>query len=351
MKKERDSNFELLRIIAMYMIVLIHANIFLGEFAAYEIAGKYNGVVNGISNTGVSLFILISGYFGVSFNIKKLTKLECKMIVYSLIVLAVSLLAYGNTMSGGDKLELLAKSLLPFSSRNHWFYSCYVLIVLFSEFIEKFISTLDRQNFRAFIVLMLCCFSILPTLLYFEIVQDNGKGLIQMFMMYMVGRYIRLYGEDFGEKHKKWVVGCFWMMWLVNYLSFKHPINIGGIYHTLSKDNSITNVMLAVSLFYIFKGIKLKSKVVNIVASYIFAVFAMNYLLINIAIDLIKARMPWITDQGPWGFWVIPVLSLIILALCILVGVIRDFLLGRVDDVIAEFVEKRLRKLESAIKG
>lgn len=73
MKAEiRNSNHELLRLIAMYMIVFIHANMYLGSFCTGEVRTLFNGVVNGICNIGVSCFILISGYYGVKFNIRKL---------------------------------------------------------------------------------------------------------------------------------------------------------------------------------------------------------------------------------------------------------------------------------------
>ncbi len=339
MAKERNSTYELLRLIAIFMIVMIHANMYLWDFAKGEVPLIFNGVVNGICNTGVSLFILISGYFGVSLNIKKLTKLECKMITYSVIVLALSLFLRGNIMSTGDKLELFVKAFLPFSSRNHWFYSCYVIIVLFSEFIGKFISILSKKSFLAFLGTMIFCFSILPSFLYFEIVPDNGKGIVQMFMVYMIGRFIRLYGENLGRLHKGTVVGCFVGAWVINVLSFEFPIRIGGIYHTLCKDNSITNMILAVSIFYLFKEKRLKSGVINKMASYIFAIFAMNYFLIDVVVEWIKDYLPQLTVFGELGFFLIPVISLVIMALCVLVGMIRDLILSRVDDIIADKVE------------
>nr|WP_297707374.1 acyltransferase [uncultured Butyrivibrio sp.] len=345
MGKERNSTYEFLRIIAILMIVLIHANIQLSVFATGEIPANYAGVINGICNTGVSLFILISGYFGVSFNVKKLTKLECKMITYSVIVLILSMVIYGSTMSTGDKLELVVKSFLPFSSRNHWFYSCYVIIVLFSGFIEKFIGTLNKKSFLAFIAIMMLCFSVLPTFLYFEIVPDNGKGLIQMFMVYMVGRYIRLYGDDFGRQHRRLIIGCFVGAWVINFISFEFPIQAGGIYHTLCKDNSITNMILAVSLFYIFKDVKMQSRFINKMASYVFAIFAMNYFLINVLVDWIKAYLPQLTELGAIGFVMIPVIAVIIMIVCVLVGIIRDLLLSGLDELISVKIEALFKRM------
>ena len=60
-KKQRDSNLEILRLLSMYMIVCIHANMFLGNFVSGRMWTFFNGLVNGICNTGVTCFILISG--------------------------------------------------------------------------------------------------------------------------------------------------------------------------------------------------------------------------------------------------------------------------------------------------
>ena len=81
----RNANHEMLRLIAIYMIVFIHANMYLGQFCQGASWSFFNGLVNGVCNTGVSCFILISGYYGVRFDIRKLVKMECMMITLSLL--------------------------------------------------------------------------------------------------------------------------------------------------------------------------------------------------------------------------------------------------------------------------
>lgn len=59
MKKERDSNMELLRIISMVMVVAIHAGF-------YEISSPWLRWPIVLANdAGVNCFVLISGYFGI----------------------------------------------------------------------------------------------------------------------------------------------------------------------------------------------------------------------------------------------------------------------------------------------
>ena len=141
------------------------------------------------------------------------------------------------------------------------------------------------------------------------------------------------------------IIGCFVGAWVINFIAFEFPIQVGGIYHTLCKDNSITNMILAVSLFYIFKDVKMQSKFINKMASYVFAIFSMNYFLINVLVDWIKTSLPQLTELGAIGFVMIPVIAVIITVVCVLVGIIRDLLLSRLDEVISVKVEALYKKL------
>lgn len=65
-------------------------------------------------------------------------------------------------------------------------------------------------------------------------------------------------------------------------------IQMGGIYHHLCKDNSITNIIMAVILFYMVKEWKFHSKVINKVAGCMFAVFALNNSLVKCMMEVLN---------------------------------------------------------------
>lgn len=331
-KTIRNSNHELLRIIAMYMIVFIHANMYLDNFCTGSSGVFFNGMVNGICNIGVTCFILISGYYGVRFDVKKLVKMECMMITYSLMETVVLYMVFPDQMQGAALLEQLVKSCLPFITRKYWFYSCYLCLFLLSGYIQKFIEYLKKEEFRRLVILLLILFSIMPALFYFELIPDNGKGLVQMLMVYMIGRYIRMYrdcsiGELIGKK-KAFLV--FILLWVLNGISHEFPIQLGGIYHHLCKDNSITNIIMAVLLFYFFKELKITSKVINQAAKYVFAVFALNNTLVSAAMELIEEK-GFKSPGGIWGFLILASVVLLVLAICLLIGMLREAVSGRLD--------------------
>lgn len=332
--KARNSNFELLRLVAMFMIIFIHANMYLPYFCTGGYYTFFNGLVNGICNVGVTLFILISGYFGIQFKIEKLVKMECMMISYSLLETLMLFWMMPEEMRGVVLLEQIIKSCFPFISRKYWFYSCYVCLMLFSGYIQKFIDILEQKKFKHFLLLLIVLFSVLPTLFYFELSPDNGKGLIQMIMIYLLGRYIRLYVN----RKLSWkAVVVLGICWLLNGISHEMPLRIGEVYHHLCKDNSVTNLIMAIILFLIFRNIKIESSKINRVSQYVFAVFALNN-------SMVRCVMKFITygDLECWnkrvGFAALFGIVSECFIVCLAVGAIRELVLGRMD-------RKLMRKL------
>lgn len=339
-KSARNSNFELLRILAMFMIVFIHANMYLFRFVSGSSAFFYNGMVNGICNIGVTCFMLISGYYGMKPDIGKFVRMECMMITYSLAETILLCVVTPDQMQGAALLEQLVKSFLPFITRKYWFYSCYVCLLFFSGYIQRFIEQLSKEAFQRLLLLLLVLFSVLPTMFYFEIIPDNGKGLVHMIMIYMIGRYIRMYRD---VKISAKAVILFVILWIVNGVSHEIPIQIGGIYHHLCKDNSITNLTMAVILFYLFKEVKLQSGSINRVAGSVFAVFALNDAVVSVVMKLLFDN-GFHGAKGTLGFMMLAGVVAAILAGCLLVGEVRRLLLDRCDSYLENLIACRIMR-------
>lgn len=343
-KPARNSNYELLRILAMFMIVFIHANMYLFQFVYGSSAVFFNGMVNGICNIGVTCFMLISGYYGMKFSLAKFVRMECMMITYSLAETVLLYVAAPQQLQGAALLEQLVKSLLPFITRKHWFYSCYICLLFFSGYIQKFIEHLKKEEFERLLCLMLILFSVLPTLFYFELIPDNGKGLVHMIMIYMIGRYIRMY-KDVRIPRKALIP--FIILWAINGVSHEIPIQIGGIYHHLCKDNSITNLTMAIILFYLFKEFRFQSGFINRAAGNVFAVFALNDTLVFVIMKVLGDN-GFHGAEGICGFMILVGIVAIILAGCLFIGEVRRLVLGRCDEYLSSLAE---RKLMSRIKS
>ena len=125
-KKERQSNLELLRIIAMFMVVIYHFAERMSGGVTFEPSQiTFNSIAVRIlasfGNTGNNLFVLVCGYFLVrsSFKLRHALRLWAEVFFYSALI-GVIFLACGRGLTG----RTLYLSFAPFLSLQYWFFTC-----------------------------------------------------------------------------------------------------------------------------------------------------------------------------------------------------------------------------------
>ena len=105
-KIQRDSNIELLRVVAMMMILTLHT-----RFEGIE--SVYDGVIDAnhisrfsfqaLSIVGVNLFVLISGYFGIKLKATGLINLLWQIVYIAVVCIFVR---YVMSKMGGGEFKL-----------------------------------------------------------------------------------------------------------------------------------------------------------------------------------------------------------------------------------------------------
>lgn len=141
LKKVRKSNFELLRILAMFLIVLFHG------FTHINVSSSLNPEYDTFSSNqlicfifgswgslGVGLFFLISAHFTVGhskFNAKKIFKLILMTIFWSLVL---GLLFEHSGIMQITKATIKGV-LAPFLG-SYWFITAYILLYIISPFLD-----------------------------------------------------------------------------------------------------------------------------------------------------------------------------------------------------------------------
>ena len=92
MAATRHSGLECLRIISIILIVSMH--ILGNTFHTSNLLNKeFILFVNTLGNTGVTLFILISGYFGIRFNTHKFFKMLVVVWFYSIVSYLIEIIS------------------------------------------------------------------------------------------------------------------------------------------------------------------------------------------------------------------------------------------------------------------
>lgn len=107
MKKVRQSNFELLRIVAMFMVMMLHVNFLaLGKPTMEEVNSatitSFVRILFEVWSVGcVDLFVLISGWFGIKANRKSLFTFIFQVVfVFYGVSAACLLFDHSNTIGG-----------------------------------------------------------------------------------------------------------------------------------------------------------------------------------------------------------------------------------------------------------
>lgn len=282
MAKLRSSNFELLRIIAMVLIIFHHFSVHGGfEFDMGSITLNQLWVQFIIfgGKVGVNVFMLITGYFMINsdkLSIKKAVKLILQLIFYSVGIYIIFVLLDKADFS----LKTLATSAMPITFEKWWFASTYFVIFLLSPFINEFLRTLEQQKYKQMLIVMFICWSIIPTI-FSKLMQSNN--FVWLIFIYMLGGYIRLYGFK-NERSSKFYLSMS-MLSLIATFSLVVLFDILGLRFDYFQSKAlrwynaqiITTVAISLFLFLTFKNLKIGySKLINTLGGATFGVYLIH---------------------------------------------------------------------------
>lgn len=265
-RPERDSAFELLRIISMFLIVASH-------YSVHGILSHSLGIVNPVYSSlpmggtlGVNCFVLITGYFTIN---SSLTFGKIARLLYQVLCMT-ALISFAAYCVGAPYFELSTKHLIKSSIGilgNYWFINTYLVLILLSPFINKMLKNINQQEHCLCILTLvglnyLAPFFRIPT--YFHSVG-------QFITLYSIAAFIRMYGSSWRLSLSKFslltilllVVG-FLMIWL----ALQHRI-LGSIFFPFVVAHSSLYLLLISSLiFVIFTRIHIRhSRIINFLAA------------------------------------------------------------------------------------
>lgn len=275
--KKRDSNFELLRIIAMFMIIANHYgthggflptdtvtfNVFLTQF------------LSSFGKLGASLFVLISGYFLIDSSImyKKLVPLISKMFFYSYSILIVITILKTTVINE----ETLFISLLPIFGKS-WFINFYIILYLFLPFLNKLLISLSKKSYSKLVLTIIIIWSFIPTIVNFR---WYFSGLDYFLALYTIGAFFKLHlKEKYDNKYNLIFYFVFVSLIMIYILIslFNTPFSTNINYHNikLNEINHFLSLMSSLFLFLYFKNLKFTSNTINKIASNTFDIYLIH---------------------------------------------------------------------------
>ena len=187
---ERRSNFEAYRIVCILLIVIMHT------FGAGtgQVNTQLGIFINTVGNIGVTGFVLLSGYFGIRLKGKKLAKMDLMLIFWSLASFAVRIFIGG--LDTVFSMKALLTCFIPVISHKYWFISAYFCLCILSPFINEYLEYVGQKRHKQLIIAAGVLFLLLPTVCFFDQTGDGGKGIVNMILAYVIGRYIGIYHKD-----------------------------------------------------------------------------------------------------------------------------------------------------------
>ena len=352
MTKQRNSNFELMRIIAMLMIIITHI-IYYGNTIQNSTNSTFtliNELIRFLTIVHVDLFVLLCGYFNskTKFKLSKVINLYSATFFYVvviMIILGCFHLEKFNYMSYIRGFLLI--------DDFYWFIKSYIFLYLISPFINKLIQGLKQNDYKKLLVVIFIIISIIPYITGNRgLFINNGYTLYNFIFLYLIGAYIRKYpisncivfSSLTNRAYRTIALILFFTFTLINFSITKTATTLIGcnslidelshniINESLGYENPFI-ILQAISLFLYFESLTINSRFINKVASLVFGVYLIHdhIYLRNHIYNWLKIKDIIIKDT--FFIFYIFLSVLIIFIICCIIEYIRQ--------VIFKFMHKR----------
>lgn len=285
--RERNSNLELLRIIATLFVIMLHYNNKNnGKAFAYTEAleTQYQVLVcmEMLAICAVNIFVMISGFFmcrSQKADVTKVLRLYADVIFCSVIRYVM------NCTIGSQKFAV--PTLLYFMIPLCWYVAVYSALYLISPYLNRMIRGLSEAQFRNLLIIFMIVFSVWPSAL--ELItaltgmkltsmsplgtQGSGAGytIIHFIVMYCMGAYLNLHGNENVDGKSTWKALGGYIICTVLLVLYSKVYFSGA----LSYCNPLV-IIQSVAIFRVFQSVEFKSRIVNTIAGCSFGVYLLH---------------------------------------------------------------------------
>ncbi len=266
-REERNASLDLLRVIAMFMILTAH---FMGWGGAVNTltAGDFNYFiimpiyfVCGIGNT---LFFLLAGYFAKPPKIQKALLIQRKTCFYSFLI-ALIVLAFGLNSEIGWGYTV--KSFFPVLFNRYWFVSVYLVLYVFSFVLIPGLESLKKPQFLLVIALLL---------VNNTCVMDASYTFMEGLLAYVVGYYLKKF-KPYENCKTVWVIIAY-AVCMALYVAERFLVRRSGIEHSLLDEAMRYTLLLfsATAMFMFFAKLHIRMKWASKISGNVLSVYLIS---------------------------------------------------------------------------
>lgn len=277
--KNRESNIELLRIVAMLLVIIVHTNFFTineptnSELTSEPIKSATRFFIQSLSIICVNVFVLISGWFGIRPKRRRFLEFLFQIVFILGILYVIFYFINPEKWPLWDSV----KATLMIDHRCYWFVKSYVFLYLLSPVLNAFT---DNANPKQFLWTVIGFFAI--EFIYGWLFQsisffDRGYSTISFIGLYLLARYINLHGELL----KRIPLIADIAIWLI-FTLLTTAFGMISNYHTWVYNIRFyfydSPFVVGASLFFFlsFQKIKFRSRLVNWIGASAFAAYLLH---------------------------------------------------------------------------
>ncbi len=233
----RQTNMELLRIVAMVLVMTVHADfVALGasDRSPETVYGMLSSVTRTMIEMGamvcVNVFILISGWFGIKAGVKGFLNFAFQCLFFLVFTYVLWLAESGAQLSAKGVMSCLCLT------ESNWFIKAYMALFILSPMLNVFAEKAGKRGLKIFLILFFAYETVWGWLGVNNSV-DRGYTAFSFTGLYLLARYMRLYFD--GKTERGWLAlyivtvlldtaGYYVLPGELNLLSYVNPLVTAG---------------------------------------------------------------------------------------------------------------------------
>ena len=293
-KNERQSGIELLKLIALFLIVVSHMTGTISNSHEYIWYPEYTipinkatrdlqiWILNFYSHLGAlgNLIFFISSFWFLCEDKKRGLK---KIVLLAVDVWLISVIVLIGAASQIEiPAELVIKSFFPTLFGNNWFISCYILIFAIHPILNLAIKNLDQKSLLLICLVIVTIYFVLGMITNFFF----SNNLVIFVGLYFVVAYVKKYGEGITSNIR--INTLIFLSALCCLLVMIASLELVGLKIEFlqnqvthwARNSNLCLLLMAFSLFNIFRSYDFVDKKINALASLSLFVYVIHENLI-----------------------------------------------------------------------
>ena len=353
-KKERNSGIELTKVIAIFLIILSHVveTLIAGSdviplIRGYDFSFSSGGIRHVIimlcsyaGLLGNAIFLWASSYFLVDDNkVKKdkvFTMILNNFIIYFIFLVITLLLGYDLSN------KRIHTYLFPTIYGLNWFVTAYIMLYLIHPLLNMIINNINKRLHLCICMFLIIIYSIIP---FFEKNLLYTTRLTDLITIYFITAFVKKYLNKFEDNKKLnitilitsiilFILQGFVLNFLGNHFNYYHNKVLTGSYTT-----NLINILIAMSMFNVFKKFKFKSNIINYISSLSLLIYIIHENHFNI---FVYRPIIWNHIYKLFTYKYI-VTEILLFGICLFIG---STLLGSIyKETIGKLIDKLSNKL------